>query len=385
MSGLRRRAAYAAAVQVVRPLSLLCAALALSLAAQAAKPRPHRPPPPQPLGPRAELLAFADALAAAQQWDAAALRAQLSGALDLPRVKQLILPAGAGTAKNWTAYRDRFIEPKRLDAGVAFWDEHAAALTRAESRYGVPAELIVGIIGVETFYGRITGGFKVLDALATLAFDFPAAHPRAAERQAFFRNELAEFLKLCRENGLDPAAVRGSYAGALGLPQFMPGSWREHAVDFDGDGRIDLMASPADAIGSVAHYLSAYGWKPGETTHYSVTLPADAAARARLLAPDIRPSFTAAELLAAGATPSEAARDHAGPMAVVELQNGENRPTTVLLGTQNFWVVTRYNWSAYYALAVIELGRAVKARRLAANPAPAALPPVPAPSEPAAR
>ncbi|RZI97773.1 MAG: lytic murein transglycosylase, partial [Rubrivivax sp.] len=212
--------------------------------------------------------------------------------------------------------------------------------------------------------------FKVLDALATLAFDFPTEHPRAAERQAFFRSELAEFLKLCRENGLDAADVRGSYAGALGWPQFMPGSWRQHAVDFDGDGRVDLMASPVDAIGSVAHYLSEYGWKPGQATHYSVKLPADRRERARLLAPDIKPTFTAADLSAAGALPSEAARDHDGAMAVIELQNGPKKPTTVLLGTQNFWVVTRYNWSAYYALAVIELGQAVRRAR-ASRPAQA--------------
>ncbi|MGM9480761.1 lytic murein transglycosylase B [Roseateles sp. NT4] len=342
----------------------LLAGLLLALSAQA-KPHHAKPaPPPEPFGNRPAVVAFADELAAAQGWDAAALREQLGQALDLPRVRQLILPAAVGTAKNWTAYRDRFIEPRRLDAGVAFWADNEAALARAESTYGVPAEVIVGIIGVETFYGRITGGFKVLDALATLAFDFPTEHPRAAERQAFFRNELAEFLKLCRENGLDAADVRGSYAGALGWPQFMPGSWRQHAVDFDGDGRVDLIASPVDAIGSVAHYLSEYGWKPGDATHYSVKLPTDRRERARLLAPDIKPSFSAADLLAAGAQPSEAARDHDGPMAVIELQNGPKKPPTVLLGTQNFWVVTRYNWSAYYALAVIELGQAVRARRL---------------------
>jgi membrane-bound lytic murein transglycosylase B len=356
-------------------LPLLLAGLLLALAfpfGAQAKPRAAKPAPlPEPLGPRPALVAFADELAASQGWDAAPLREQLAQALDLPRVKQLILPAAAGTAKNWTAYRDRFIEPRRLDAGLAFWAEHEAALARAESLYGVPAEIIIGIIGVETFYGRITGGFKVLDALATLAFDFPAEHPRAAERQAFFRAELAEFLKLCRENGLDAADVRGSYAGALGWPQFMPGSWRRHAVDFDGDGRVDLIASPVDAIGSVAHYLSAYGWKPGQATHYSVRLPTDRRERARLLAPDIKPTFSAADLAAAGALPSEAAREHDGAMAVIELQNGPKKPTTVLLGTQNFWVVTRYNWSAYYALAVIELGNAVKARRLRAM-APAA-------------
>lgn len=371
MTAARRVRPYAAVVNRLRLLPLLCAGLLLSLSLAAdAKPRhtrPAPPPPPQALGQRPELVAFADELATAQGWDAAALREQLGQALDLPRVKQLILPATTGTAKNWAAYRDRFIEPKRLDAGVAFWAEHEATLARAEARYGVPAAVIVGIIGVETFYGRITGGFKVLDALATLAFDFPAAHPRAADRQAFFRAELAEFLKLCRENGLDAADVRGSYAGALGLPQFMPGSWRRHAVDFDGDGRIDLIASADDAIGSVAHYLSEYGWQPGQPTHYDVKLPEDRRERARLLAPDIKPSFTAAELLAAGARPSEAAREHDGPLAVIELQNGPKKPTTVLLGTQNFWVVTRYNWSAYYALAVIELGQAVQARRRLQN------------------
>ncbi|MCE4540650.1 lytic murein transglycosylase B [Pelomonas sp. P7] len=346
---------------------LVAASLLLALSVQAKPRHAKAPPPPQPLGPRPALVAFADDLATTQGWDAAALREQLAQALDLPRVRQLILPAKAGIAKNWTAYRDRFIEPKRLDAGVAFWDENEAALARAESQYGVPAEVVIGILGVETFYGRITGGFKVLDALATLAFDFPDEHPRAAERQAFFRKELAEFLKLCRENGLDAADVRGSYAGALGLPQFMPGSWRQHAVDFDGDGRIDLIASPADAIGSVAHYLAEYGWKPGQATHYSVRLPTAPAARRHLLAPDIKPSFSAADLIEAGAEPSEAARDHAGPMAVIELQNGPRKPTTVLLGTENFWAVTRYNWSAYYALAVIELGQAVRARRLQAR------------------
>ncbi len=340
--------------------------MSLSMAVQAKPHHSKAQPPPQPLGLRPALVAFADDLAATQGWDAPALREQLSHALDLPRVRQLILPATAGTAKNWTAYRERFIEPKRLEAGVAFWAENEAALAKAESQYGVPPEIVLGILGVETFYGRITGGFKVLDALATLAFDFPAEHPRAAERQAFFRHELGEFLKLCRENGLDAADVRGSYAGALGLPQFMPGSWRQHAVDFDGDGRIDLIASPADAIGSVAHYLSEYGWKPGQATHYSVRLPAAPITRRRLLAPDIKPTFSAADLVEAGAELSEAARAHVGPLAVIELQNGPKKPTTMLLGTENFWAVTRYNWSAYYALAVIELGQAVKVRRLQA-------------------
>ncbi|MDR7295268.1 membrane-bound lytic murein transglycosylase B [Pelomonas aquatica] len=343
----------------IRPILHLCAGLALALSV-AAHAKPRREPPPRPLGTRPALVAFANDLAAAEGWDAAQLHRQLAAASNLPKVRQLILPATTQTAKNWNAYRDRFIEPKRIEAGVAFWAEHEAALAKAERQYGVPAEVIMGILGVETFYGRITGGFKVLDALATLAFDFPAAHPRAADRQAFFRSELAEFLRLTREQGLDPTDVRGSYAGALGWPQFMPGSWRKYAVDFDGDGHINLLASPADAIGSIAHYLAEFGWKPGQPTHYGVTLPVDPAERARLLAPDIKPTFSVAELLAAGAEPTGAARNHVGPLAVIELHNG-GEPPTVVLGTENFWVVTRYNWSAYYALAVIELGEAVKA------------------------
>jgi membrane-bound lytic murein transglycosylase B len=341
--------------------TLLAALLCLSLLAA--------PVLAKPLGPRPALMAFADELAAAEGWNAPALRRQLAQAQHLPKVRQLILPAAAGASKNWAAYRDRFIEPRRIDAGLAFWAEHEAALARAESSYGVPAEVVVGIIGVETFYGRITGGFKVLDALATLAFDFPAAHPRAAQRQAFFRNELAEYLRLTKAEGLEAASLKGSYAGALGWPQFMPGSWRRFAVDFDGDGHVDLMTSPVDAIGSVAHFLAEHGWVPGQTTHYSVTPPTDAAERARLLAPDIKPSFSASELLAAGAQPSEAALDHVGPLALIELQNGAAAPPTLLLGTANFYVVTRYNWSAYYALAVIELGQRIKASRLAANQA----------------
>ena len=321
--------------------------------------------------------AFIDEMVSDHAYDRESLENILKEAKFQERIIEQISKPAERTL-TWAEYRPIFMTKERVNAGAEFWREHRDALQQVSDDTGVPIEIMVGIIGVETYYGRITGGFKVLDALATLAFDFPSEHPRAAERQAFFRNELAEFLKLCRENGLDPSDVRGSYAGALGWPQFMPGSWRQHAVDFDGDGRIDLISSPVDAIGSVAHYLAEYGWQHGEATHYSVKLPADLRARARLLAPDIKPSFTAAELLAAGAQPSEAARDHAGPMAVIQLQNGPHKPPTVLLGTQNFWVVTRYNWSAYYALAVIELGRAVKAKRPPATTPPAG----PAPSAP---
>lgn len=350
----------------MRPARVLAPLLCLALASPAALAKP-RHVPDKPLGPRPALIQFADELAAAEGWDAKALRHQLQRAHSLGAVKRLIMPAPPGTAKNWAAYRARFIEPGRLQAGLAFWERNEAALARAEARWGVPAEVVVGVIGVETFYGRITGGFKVLDALATLAFDFPAGR---SDRSAFFREQLAEFLRLTRAEGLAPASVKGSYAGAMGLPQFMPGSWRRYAVDFDGDGHIDLLGSPADAIGSVAHYLAEHGWQPGQPTHFQVQLPEDGAERARLLVPDIKPSFSAAELAAAGAQLDEAAQAYSGPMAVIELQNGPAAPSA-LLGTQNFWVMTRYNWSAYYALAVIELGEAVKALRPPAT-APAA-------------
>ena len=351
-----------------RPLAPLLCALALAtppaLAAKS-KPRHHQPvaPAASPYGERADLMRFAAELAAERGWEEAPLRAVLAQARLQPAVQRLIMPPPAGTAKDWGAYRARFVEPRRIQAGLAFWQANEAALARAEARYGVPAELIAGLIGVETFYGRITGGFRVLDALVTLAFDFP---PGRKNRSAFFREELAEFLALTRREGLDPLTLKGSYAGAMGWPQFMPGSWNRYAVDFDGDGHVDLISSPADAIGSVANYLAQHGWQPGLPTHYTVAAPVDTAERARLLAPDILPSFTPAEFAAAGAQVSEAGHEHPGLLALIELQNGASAPL-YLAGTSNFYALTRYNWSSYYALGVIELGRALRAYRSSAS------------------
>ncbi|WP_310389824.1 lytic murein transglycosylase B [Roseateles sp.] len=357
-------------------LLLFCAALLLSCPAAAGTKQPSKKKPkvtkttklvdpaPQAFGERADVMRFAADLSAAQGWDSQTLQtlqAQLAQAKSVPAVQRLIMPGPPGSAKDWGAYRARFVEPRRLQAGLAFWDDNAAALARAESLYGVPAEIIVGLIGVETFYGQITGGFRVIDALSTLAFDFPTGR---SDRSAFFRAELAEFLKLSRREGLDPLAVKGSFAGAMGWPQFMPSSWNKHAIDFDGDGHVDLMQSPTDAIGSVAHYLANFGWQRGMPTHYSVALPVETTARALLLAPDIKPTFSAAQLLALGAQPSEAALEHAGTMAVVELQMGAAAPV-YWLGTENFYALTRYNWSSYYAFAVIELGRTLQSLRQA--------------------
>jgi membrane-bound lytic murein transglycosylase B len=286
---------------------------------------------------------------------------QIDQARRVAAVRKLMMPAPAGTAKNWAAYRERFIEPRRIGAGIAFWQANEAALQHAERLYGVPAEVVVGVIGVETFYGRITGNYRVVDALATLAFDFPAGR---SDRSAFFRGELEEFFVLCAREGLDPQAVKGSFAGAMGLPQFMPGSVNRWAVDHDGDGHVNLLASAADAVGSVANYLQVHGWQPGLATHYEVAVPLDATDRAVLLAPDIVPTFSAAQFAERGAALGDAGRAHTGPLALVEVHNGDLPPSYVA-GTQNFYAITRYNQSSYYALAVIELGRAVAAARAA--------------------
>lgn len=309
-------------------------------------------------------LQFAEDVAQRRGLDAQTVRTLLAQAHKLPRVQQLMLPATHETAKNWAAYRARFIEPVRLKAGQAFWQAHRKWLDKAEAETGVPASLIVGVIGVETLYGRHTGNFRVIDVLATLAFDFPAAHPRAVARTAFFLGELEQFLSLTHRTGQDPTRVRGSYAGAMGLPQFMPSSWVRYAVDFDGDGRVDLLSSPADAIGSVAHYFKAFGWKPGMPTHYPVRLDPSRADMASLMAPDILPTFTPASFEAKGAMLTEAGQHHAGPLALIELHNGDlakgGQPPSYVAGTENFYTVTRYNWSSYYALAVIELGQAIE-------------------------
>ncbi len=333
----------------------------IAAANQAAKgvaadaPQDARPPYAQ----RPEVQQFAEELAERHGWSVETTLKTLGAARYTPRVAQLIMPPPAGTAKNWAAYRSRFIEPKRLKAGVAFWNAHARLLTRAERTYGVPASLIVGIIGVETYYGRHLGGFRVLDALATLSFDFPSGR---SDRSAFFRSELESLLVWTQREGRSPHEVKGSYAGAIGWPQFMPGSILRHAVDFDGDGHINLERNMADVIGSVAHFLKAHGWSAGMPTHYPVEPPEDAQARAELLGPDIIPSFSAQEMTERGAVLGEQARAHPGPLALVKLDNAGAAPSYIA-GTANFYAVTRYNWSSYYALAVIELGRAVEAAR----------------------
>jgi membrane-bound lytic murein transglycosylase B len=195
--------------------------------------------------------------------------------------------------------------------------------------------------------------------LTTLTVDFPKEHPRAVERQAFFQSELGYFLQQMHNAPPKATPIIGSFAGAMGWPQFMPSSWAKFAVDFDGDGHIDLLHSPVDAIGSVANYFKAYGWQTGMPTHYAVRFDESILDKATLLAPDIVPSFSVSNFMSKGVILDEQAQKHRGPLALIELFNGDDAPSYVA-GTENFYVITRYNWSSYYAMAVIELGQAVK-------------------------
>ncbi len=302
----------------------------------------------------------ADDIALRRQLDPAWVRAAIGQARYLPQVAKYIQPPPVGTAKNWRVYRSRFIDAHRIQAGVKFWQENRDSLSRAERETGVPAEIIVGIIGVETIYGQQMGTFRVMDSLTTLAFDFPTTHPRAAERSVFFKNELEQFLSLTHRTAVDPMTLQGSFAGAMGMPQFMPSSWSKYAVDFDGDGKVDLFKNTADVIGSVANYFVAFKWQAGMPTHYPVTFDAQTLDMEALMAPDILPTFSAASFTSKGAILGSEGLQHKGPLALVELQNGDAEPSYVA-GTENFYAITRYNWSSYYAMAVIELGRDIKA------------------------
>lgn len=345
-------------------LSAACVLAPVAHARQAAKAKPvsARAVAPQEVlyATRDDAMQFADDLAQRRNLDREWVRQAMGSARHLPVVVRLMQPAPAGTPKNWRVYRSRFIDNVRINAGVRFWRANREALERAEKEFGVPPEIIVGIIGVETIYGQQLGNFRVIDAISTLAFDFPQNHPRAAARTEYFRGELEQFLSFQARTGNDPLQPLGSYAGATGMPQFMPSSVVKYAVDFDGDGRIDLTGSAADVIGSVGSYFKAFDWKRGMPTHYSVSLDGTPEDKDALLVPDILPTFSAASFAAKGAVLQPQAQAHQGPLALVELQNGSDEAVYVA-GTENFYAITRYNWSSYYAMAVIELGREIKA------------------------
>ncbi|AVX14781.1 lytic murein transglycosylase B [Stutzerimonas stutzeri] len=262
--------------------------------------------------------------------------------------KQAILDAisrPAERVKPWKEYRPIFLTDSRVAQGVDFWRENEAALSRAEAEYGVPAEIIVAIIGVETFYGRNTGSHRVIDALSTLGFDYPP-------RQPFFRQQLKEFLLLTREEQVDPLTLKGSYAGAMGLPQFMPSSFRAYAVDFDGDGHIDIWNNPTDAIGSAASYFKQHGWAAGEPV----------VARAKVSGERFEEGLTvglesqknAGEMRALGWQFDKSVADQTAVTAF-RLEGAEGEE--YWLGLPNFYVITRYNRSVMYAMAVHQLSQ----------------------------
>ena len=290
-----------------------------------------------------------------------ALKAVMEQVNYIDAAVQLVKPAPPGKPKNWQAYRDRFIEPVRINAGVDFWNQNADALARAEAQYGVPAEIIVGIIGVETVYGRNTGRFRVLDVLTTLAFAYPDSPNRLA-RQAFFRGELENTLLLARKSNIDPFSLVGSFAGAVGLPQFMPGSILNYGVDFDADGKVDLRGSAVDAIGSVANFLVQHGWRASGNAASVVPVQVSATrAWEGMLGQGLKAGYTAEQVAAAGVT--TAAPLPAGALfGLIDLQNGAEA-TEYWLATDNFFAITQYNRSYFYAMSVIDLGRAVRQAR----------------------
>ena len=265
-------------------------------------------------------------------------------------LKAVATPPGA---RAWAHYRATFVNERQVGGGIEFWRQHQAVLARASKEYGVPEEVIVAIIGIETFYGRHTGRWRVIDALTTLAFDYP---PRAP----FFRAELENYLLIARDTGTDVFSVRGSWAGAIGIPQFMPGSYMKFGVDFDGDGHVDLSATPADAIGSVANFLKQHGWKPGEIIMLQAEVNGDAF---RAYADGgVLPRHTLEELAKAGATPRLAGAPVGVKAALIELET-PGRASDFRLGFDNFYVLTRYNRSSFYATAVADLAAALKAAR----------------------
>lgn len=251
-------------------------------------------------------------------------------------------------AKPWYQYRRLFVTPQRVAAGVEFWRDHAAELARAQSEFGVNAEIIVAIIGVETFFGRNTGRYRVMDALSTLAFNYPP-------RSRFFRSELENFLLLARDQHVNPLSLNGSYAGAMGLPQFMPSSYRHYAVDFDRDGHTDIWKDPADAIGSVARYLGAHGWRRGDL----VAVPAQVRGDSwkKLVAAGSRPSVRFASLPQYGVI-SDARVPADEKVALLEFETAKGHD--YWLGLQNFYAITRYNTSTLYAMAVYQLSLAMR-------------------------
>ena len=311
-----------------------------------------------PFSAHAEVPAFIEAMHEEYGFDVAHLTRQFASIRSNPTVLRLIRPAAVPEQqRSWERYRARFINDRRITNGLIFWQENGAELARAQAIYDVPQEIIVAIIGVETEYGQNMGQFGVLEALATLAFDYP---PRAP----FFRKELEQFLLMARENGVSPLEIKGSYAGAIGIPQFMPSSQRNYAVDFDGDDRIDLRGSTSDAIGSVARYLEVHGWQAGAPVAAPATVGSDPTA---LIAAGIKPAMRLQELANQGVATQLVGSDPDRLAALIDLV-APDQPTEYWVGFDNFYVITRYNRSSFYAMSVFQLAEALRGERPASAP-----------------
>ncbi|MCW8126914.1 lytic murein transglycosylase B [Microbulbifer halophilus] len=257
----------------------------------------------------------------------------------------------AEKAKPWYEYRNLFVTPASVAGGVDFWDKNAQVLTEASEKYGVPAEMIVAIIGIETRYGGNMGGYRVLDALATLAFNYP-------RRSKFFTKELENYLLLTRDQEVDPATLKGSYAGAMGFGQFMPSSYRAYAVDFNGDGHVDIWEDTEDAIGSVANYFAEHGWERGEPVAVLATPRPNA--DMTVVNDSLDPKWTVGELAEKGfTTTAQVEPDMPANVFSLQTENGKQ----YWIGLNNFSVITRYNRSRLYAMAAYDLAQdIVKAR-----------------------
>jgi membrane-bound lytic murein transglycosylase B len=323
-------------------LIAMLAGIALPAAARAARP---------PYTSRLEVQALIDELVERHGFERRQVERWLNSARYSESAERLMQPAVPFGQRNWLEYRERFLDVRRIEAGAAFWRANTTALERAAERFGVPAEIIVAIIGVETYYGRVTGNFRTIDVLVTLSFDYP-------RRAEYYRGQLIELLLLAREQGMDPLTVRGSFAGAIGLPQFMPGSIREHAVDFDADGRIDL-GSPADAIGSVGNFLVNHGWQRDEPILFEAEASEEIV---DFLGRGIQAKVAWSTALSAGVVADvPVALDT--PVIVIDLPyvdaSGEVR-RFYRVGTANFSAILHYNRSYFYATSVVELANALK-------------------------
>lgn len=278
-------------------------------------------------------------------------RAQLETWFKQAQVRADIIEAISRPAesKPWYQYRPIFLQPARIEGGAEFWDQHAKVLRQAEQTYGVPPQIITAILGVETRYGIHQGTYRMMDSLVTLAFNYP---PRAA----FFRDELEQYLLLTREEGIDPLAMTGSYAGAMGQAQFISSSYRHYAVDFDGDGKRDLWTNAADAIGSVANYFKEQGWERGGTVAVPAVVSGDRVQA--LLDKGLKPTLKAADMKRQGVS-TDAALPHNALVSLIELE--QQTGPEYWLGLQNFYVITRYNRSPLYAMAVYQLSEEIRA------------------------